>query len=59
LRPNCIRWSWRRRGAKRSFCLSVSVALDDRSVPLGQRRGQLRLQRIDVGRGLIRGGAHT
>jgi hypothetical protein len=35
------------------------VALDDRGVPLGQRRGQLRLQRIDVGRGLIRGGAHT
>jgi hypothetical protein len=35
------------------------VALDDRGVPLGQRRGQLRLQRIDVGRGLIRGGAHA
>ena len=28
-----------------------SVALDDRGVPLGQRRGQLRLQRIDVGQG--------
>ncbi len=36
-----------------------SVALDDRGVPLGQRRGQLRLQRIDVGQGLIRGGAHA
>jgi len=35
------------------------VALDDRGVPLGQRHGQLRLQRIDVGRGLIRGGAHA
>ena len=28
-----------------------SVALDDRSVRFGQRRGQLRLQRIDVGQG--------
>ena len=35
------------------------VALDDRGVPLGQRRGQPRLKRVDVGRGLIRGGAHT
>jgi hypothetical protein len=35
------------------------VALDDRGVPLGQRHGPLRLQRIDVGRGLIRGGAHA
>jgi hypothetical protein len=35
------------------------VALDDRGVPLGERRGQLRLQRIDVGRGLIRGSAHA
>ena len=35
------------------------VALDNRGVPLGERRGQLRLQRIDVGRGLIRGGAHA
>jgi hypothetical protein len=35
------------------------VALDNRGVPLGECRGQLRLQRIDVGRGLIRGGAHA
>jgi hypothetical protein len=27
------------------------VALDNRGVPLGECRGQLRLQRIDVGRG--------
>ena len=35
------------------------VALDDRGVPLGQRRRQPRLQRVDVGRRLIRGGAHA
>ncbi len=27
------------------------VALDDRGVPLGQRRSQLRLQGVDVGGG--------
>src|SRR5277367_816272 len=35
------------------------VALDDRGVPLRERRSQPRLKRVDVGRGLIRGGAHA
>jgi hypothetical protein len=35
------------------------VALDDRGDPLRERRGQPRLKRVDVGRGLIRGGAHA
>jgi hypothetical protein len=35
------------------------VALDDRGIPLRERRSQPRLKRVDVGRGLIRGGAHA
>ena len=35
------------------------VALDDRGVPLREPRSQPRLKRVDVGRGLICGGAHA
>ena len=35
------------------------VALDDRGVPLREPRSQPRLKRVDVGWGLIRGGAHA